>query len=417
MENLDKIKLKKNAGPIVFLGQSNSMPMMYAIELKKKGYEVLYFVDCPASEKLSRPENHYSDIGYPYPSWIIEIELKTQMLIPFFKMIFALYIKYKIKKITNKEPQVYFLNGFFVTLAPLLKNGHNSIIALSHGSDLDSWADMSSSNDLNKTFVKYSFFKFLPSIVSKRLIKYVIFKQFSGLILSNKVVYFPKGFNENGDRVISKLMDNNVSCHERYDISFEPLKYQSRNYKICTGKLVIFSGVRFMYKNFSEGNTGYSKGNDIIIKGLALYYKYNKNIEIHFVEKGPDVDIAKKLCLDNGLDDVVIWHKEMKFLELLDLYDQSDICFDQVGQHWVGAIGCYALWLGKPLIANIKLPVQTGIWPIDNPVFNASNEKEVFDSLLQLSNDKARVVASDKSKGFAEKYLGPQRLLNEVFEF
>lgn len=416
MGSFDRIKLDKNAGSIVFIGTANAMPMMYAIELKKKGFDVVYFVDCPVGSLLNRPENHFPDLNYPYPPWIIEVNLKTQMLIPFFKVLSSLFFKFKLISLNIKKPQVYFLNGFFITLAPFLKTSTNKVISLSHGSDIDSWADTSESNKLNSTFINYSFFKFLPAFLSRKLISYVIFKQFFGLSVSDKVIYFPKGFNENGDRVIKKLSNYKVSVFGRYDVSFEPLKYQSREYKENTDKLVIFSGVRFLYESFSEGNEGYSKGNDLIIKGLGLFYKKHKNIEVHFVEKGPDVDKAKKLCEENGLTEVVIWHKEMQFLSLLDIYSKSDICFDQVGQHWVGAIGCYALWLGKPLIANIQLPVKEGVWPIDNPILNASDEQDIYNSLMVLSDNEVRRVVSMRSKIFAEKYLGPNKVINEIFD-
>ena len=93
----DKIKLVVNGGPIVFLGSMNAMPMMYALELKKKGFEVIYFVDAPVSDKLCRPENHFSDIQYPYPDWIVEVSLKTQMLLPFFRKFFSVYLDRKVK--------------------------------------------------------------------------------------------------------------------------------------------------------------------------------------------------------------------------------------------------------------------------------------------------------------------------------
>ena len=80
----------------------------------------------------------------------------------------------------------------------------------------------------------------------------------------------------------------------------------------------------------------------------------------------------------------------MKFYELLRLYQQSDICFDQVGKHWIGAIGGYALWLGKPLIANDERPVRQGVWSINNPILSAQNEVEVFKNLEYLKNDKLR---------------------------
>tara|TARA_E500000178_G_C17027771_1_gene758924 strand:+ start:687 stop:1943 length:1257 start_codon:yes stop_codon:yes gene_type:complete len=413
----DKIKLSKDGGPIVFLGSMNAMPMMYAMELKKMGYPVLYFVDGAQKDILNRPENHFSDITYPYPSWIKELKVPSQMLIPFLRLFFSLIITHKISRNSQKKPQVYILNGFFITLSPLLKKTNNKVISLSHGSDLDSWGDNSALNKLSTTFVNFSLFKFLPKSVSKKLIELVINRQYLGLNKSDKVIYFPKFFNEAGDRVINKLKENNVKCYERYDVSFEPLKNEDRSYKASNEKLCIFSGVRFLYESFSEGNELYSKGNDIMIRGLSLFFQQNKNIEVHFVEKGPDVDKAKLLCDELGLSPVIIWHKEMKFLDLLKLYNRSDICFDQVGKHWVGAIGGYALWLGKPLIANIERPIKSGVWPTNNPILNATNDVDILNSLIKLNNNEFRQQKSMESKEFAENYFSSYKLINDIFKF
>lgn len=412
----DKIKLVVDGGPIVFLGSMNAMPMMYALELKKKGYEVIYFVDAPISDKLCRPENHFSDIEYPYPDWIVEINLKTQMLLPFFRILFSVYFDGKINKRSNKKPQAYVLNGFFISLAPFLRGGIPKI-ALSHGSDLDSWADIDGSDALADSFCDFSIFKLFPKFLSKILIKCVVLKQFNGFVGSNKVVYFPYGFNAAGDLVIDTLKKRGIHCYERYDVSFEPLKNQNRSFNCSNNHLVVFSGVRFTYRTFSEGNSDYNKGNDIIIKGLAKYYQYNKDMKIHFVEKGPDVNDAKCLCKELGLVDAVIWHKEMRFIELLDLYQKSDICFDQVGAHWIGAIGAYAMYLGKPLIANDKLPVDVGAWPKENPVCSASSAEDVYEWMCKLKSAEYRKEISGKSKEFVECYMAPHKLLSDIFEF
>lgn len=416
MNSVEKIKLVVGGGPIIFIGSMNAMPMMYALELQKKGYEVIYFVDSPASDKLSRPENHFSDIEYPYPEWIIEVNIKTQMLLPFFRKYFAEFLDAKTSKIINKPPQAYVLNGFFISLVPFLQKDVPKV-ALSHGSDLDSWADIDGVEVLSDSFHVHSIFKYIPKFLAKKLIKKVVLRQFNGFNSADKVVYFPYGFSSNGDRVIDKLRQRGIACHERYDISFEPLKNQSRTCKEAGDKLVVFSGVRFTYDTFSEGNSEYNKGNDLIIKGLARFYQDHKELVVHFVEKGPDVGKAKLLCKETGLEPAVVWHKEMKFIELLGLYEQSDVCFDQLGRHWIGAIGGYALWLGKPLIANDRLPVDIGFWPKVNPICTASNAKEVCDWLYKLDVYKARKDISDRSKCFAEEYMSPSKLLRCLFDF
>lgn len=417
MIDFEKVKLTKDAGPVVFLGSMNAMPMMYAKELRKKGYEVVYFVDRPKSDTLSRPEYHFPDIEYPYPSWIIEIGLRTQVLLPYFRRFFSWYLQREVKKVTLKKPQLFILNGLFISLSPYLSATSIPKIALCHGSDLDTWADIAGVRSFSSGFSKRSIFKFFPAFISKRLIEIAVYKQFEGFKCSEALVYFPKGFNEIGDRVVNSLTALGVSYIERYDISFEPLKDCSREYKKEGDKLIVFSGVRFLYQSFPEGNSGYSKGNDLIITGLANFYKTRKNIEVHFVEKGEDVVGAKLLCDKTGLSPAVVWHKEMEFRQLLNLYNKSDICFDQVGKHWIGAIGGYALFLGKPLIANDRPAVLSGVWPKENPVFSASNADEVYNSLMMLEDDELRRDAHKKSKDFAEKYMGPERLLDKIFLF
>lgn len=410
-----KISVARGGGPVIFLGTMNAMPMMYAMELKKQGIDVLYFVDVSVDDKLSRPENHFPDISYPYPNWIIEMILRTQMVIPFLSPFFARKIASIVSRYSGKKPQAYVLSGFFVSLAPYLSKSA-AVISLPHGSDLDSWADVAGAETLSERFVAYSIFRYIPRFLAKKAIRYVVGKQYVGFKSSNKVVYFPRGFSAHGDRVVNNLISAGVGYHERYDISFEPLLQQSREYKPQGDKLVVFSGVRFNFETFTEGNSEYNKGNDKIIEGLSKFFKSNKNLEVHFVEKGPDVDKAKILCRQYGLDSVVVWHKEMAFKELLKLYERADICFDQVGSHWIAAIGAYALWLGKPLIANDFLPVASGFWPKSNPVCSATSADEVFGWLIKLSNDSYRREVSSESKIFAEKYFSSEKVISEVFE-
>lgn len=327
-----------------------------------------------------------------------------------------MYINLRIKLLRKLDPQLYVMNSLFISLAPYLVKKSAYSISLTHGGDLDSWADVEGANRLSESFSSHSFFKYLPKLLSRKLIVLAVHRQFYALTKTHLVIYFPYGFNAYGDRVIAALERSGVSTYGRYDISFEPLKNQSREYKEYSKKLVVFSGVRFTYKTFSEGNAGYSKGNDEIIRGLAKFFEKYNDLEVHFVEKGLDVDDAKKLCEKTGLAPAVIWHKEMSLIKLLSLYLNADVCFDQVGRHWIGAIGGYALYLGKPLIANVDAPVNAGLWPEDNPIFSASNADEVFKCLEKLRTDSIRKAAHTSSKIFVEEHMSPHKALKDIFD-
>ena len=172
-----------------------------------------------------------------------------------------------------------------------------------------------------------------------------------------------------------------------------------------------------MYENFTDSEEDSSKGNDIIIGGLARLYQEYKDIEINFVEKGSDWEKAKALCEKVGISPVVKWHKEMPLSELFCLYEKSDICFDQVGTHWVSAIGAYALLLGKPLIANTEKLTVSGFWSEENPVLHVKNEIAVYNALKYLIEGGINKALSSESRSFAYKYFSPCSLLNEIFDF
>lgn len=400
---------------IVFMGGMNAMPMMYALELKKLGFDVLYFVDAAPRDMLSRPENHYPEISYPYPEWVIEKRLFSQLLLPLFPRFSAYYYRWCIYRLTGRKKCVFILNGFFSSLSPFLFSASRKI-ALSHGSDLDVWGNTKGVDGLIAGFKKRSFFRFLPTPVAARVIKMIVGRQYEGYRQSDAVLYFPKGFNSAGDTVLQSLVDEGVQYISRHDISDEPLKRCTRTFKEPGAVLEIFSGVRFLFETFPNGNPGYNKGNDVIIKGLALYYSRNKNIRIHFVSKGEDVDAAKALCGKLGIDAAVVWHDEMKLSELLALYQASDICFDQVGAQWIGAVGGYALWLGKPLIANDASLVGSGVWPKENPICSASTAQAVCDWLVKLENIGLRREVAEESKRFVEAHMMPGSVLQKLFD-
>lgn len=407
---LDKDKV------IIFMGSMNAFPMMYALQLKKYGYEVLYFVDAPIKDTLSRPENHYPSISYPYPDWIIEWTLPLQIILLLSPRIFSWRLSNIISKYTKKKIGCYVLNGFFISLSPYLPKA--TFVALSHGSDLDVWANSDGFEQLRKGVFSAKQTGLIPEKIQSSVVRYCISTQKKGFLNSDYVVYFPPKFNQTGDKVIAELQQAGVAYIPRFHGAFYALAGQNRNYcdKNNNSPLRIFSGVRFLYKKFPRGNSGYNKGNDRIIEGLSRYYQINKNIKIDFVEKGTDLEDAKLLCKKNGLEDAVTWHKEMPFKELLDLYQQADVCFDQTGEHWISAIGVYALWLGKPLIANDKNYVDFGAWPEDNPVCSASSAAEVFQWLQKISDNEVRKKISENSRLFADQYLDMENFPNAIFQ-
>jgi hypothetical protein len=106
----------------------------------------------------------------------------------------------------------------------------------------------------------------------------------------------------------------------------------------------------------------------------------------------------------------------MTFKDFLELYRTSDICFDQLGEHGIGAIDGYTLWRGKSLIANVEPAILTGIGPLDNPVCSAKTSGQVCDGLAILEDIEFRKKITERSKEFVKAYMGASRASNLIFD-
>lgn len=408
---MKKIDLQQ-PGIVLFLGSMNAMPMMYARELKALEQDVVYLVDVPQSDRLSRPEHQYADISYPYPDWIIEWVLPSPLLISLFPSLYLRLLQRRLQSIRPSKPiKAVFAGGQYIALLKFFPSSCRKII-LSYGADLEWFCNPEMVEALADEFSGKSFTRYLPSLCRNYLIKRSVEANVVGAENSDYLMFFPPGFSEKGDLVVQQLIKLGVSYIPRLDVSFIPLQGRAQTYKPRDGVLKILCPVRFHYQDISAGAAGENKGNDLIIRALAKYYRQNAAIEVHFFEKGPDVPHAKALCQQLGLSDAVIWHQQMRLSELLDLYQQADICFDQVGAHWMGAVGIYALYFGKPLIVNAEnlthLPQL--------PVFQASSDQEIYQHLVRLSDEGLAQQIHASACEAAQKYFGPQQALSELLK-
>lgn len=385
-------------GAILFFGSMNSMPMAYALDLKRRGQDVVYFVDVPAGVTLSRPECHYPEVTYPYEDWVVEAPTRSMLpgILP------RLVLKRLLAKARRRRPigkiKAVFLSGFFIALAPYFPRDTVRVF-LSYGSDFEAWSDPEHIDDLARGLEGRSVFRVLPSRIAKWLLGSVVRRNFDAARQCDALMYFPRGVVPTAGPLIDKLEAAGVRHVPRYDIDFSHLG-AVEPFRETGDKLIVISPVRFLYKTFSEGHDDYSKGNDILIRGLAKFYRSHPNLEVHFFEKGIDLADAKRLCAETGLASAVVWHPEMPFQELLALIRGADIYCDQVGKHIIGT-GMYAMFLGKPVITNMaKLP----FWA-DGPIRHAATADEVSAQLDALADvDTRRRVAADSRRFALERF-------------
>tara|TARA_R110002072_G_scaffold242550_3_gene401315 strand:- start:2339 stop:3550 length:1212 start_codon:yes stop_codon:yes gene_type:complete len=391
----------------------NAMPMVYARILRKIGFNVIFFVDAKRANQLCRPEFHFSDIDYPYPNWIHEFQTPSQILSGVLPKTTAKKLRRRVKEIAGEQAGAYFLNGFNTALIPHLE-AEAVKIALSHGSDLDTWADVSKKSALGQSFSRRSIFRYLPRFVSVFAIGLILKRQFSGFTEADRFVYFPREFNDDGRRVVELLEAAGGTYVQRYDATFEHLPRLRKRQTRGDGSYHIFSIVRFLMSSAPDANRGYMKGNEIILRAVAEYIARDPAAVVHFFEKGEDVDLAKRMCVELGIEKRVVWHPNLPFQEFAELLSNADVCIDQVGEQWIGA-GVYAMAMGVPLIGNARRSIESGVWPSQNPVLNCHTQDQIVDALQSLSSIERRLSVGEESRLFIEEFMDPYRTLRRIF--
>lgn len=96
------------------------------------------------------------------------------------------------------------------------------------------------------------------------------------------------------------------------------------------GRLVLVQQSRQWWKSAPDF---ISKGNDIFLKGVALFKKTNPNkpIRVYLFSYGADIQASKELIEELGLHDDVRWLPLMKRKELLAVIGNADIGVGQFG--------------------------------------------------------------------------------------
>lgn len=390
---------------ISFVGTMNALPMAYALKFKKMGWDVTYFVDVPRKDTLSRPEYKFPTIGYPYPDWIIERPVRSLMLATIMPQLFLGDIVRTLRK-----ADVVVLSGLYLCLKEHLRKDQK-VFFLSHGSDLNSWCDIESIEKLSSLF---------SSRIGKPLARLVasnaVHKMVRSLKSVNAIVSFPPGVSSSGDKVRDRELRGTDVVHiQRYDISFDDLPQISGANSPATGNLLkIICGTRHTFRPHPGLAANENKGTDIIIRALGQFKRSSGiPLEIHFFEKGLDLEMAKSLCRSEGIETDVIWHPQMPFGEFLKLHQECHIAFDQVGPHLIG-LGMYAMYIGMPVIANYRADILDTFWGSTPPICKAENEADIVKWLTILADPQKRLEIGHLSQQYAIENFDCERAVRTM---
>jgi hypothetical protein len=387
----------------------NAMPMTYALQLRKRGWDVTYFVDAPPGDQLSRPEHKFPGIiRYPYPAWILERPVMSPLLA-------ALGPAFLFRDIiaTLRRADVVFLSGFYLSLRRYLPPSQ-TVLFLSHGSDLHVWCDSTDVERLARLFATR-----IGAVSARFLVTRAVRRMVESLKQVTAVITFPPGLSEPGETILAReLAGTNVARIARYDISFADLPRPGDvEHPGPSDTLRIVCGTRHTFRRHPGLSDEENKGTDVIIRGLARYARLGRRpLEVHFFRKGLDLAEARALCKSQGIEDNVTWHEELPFHDFLELHQRCDIAFDQLGSHWMGS-GMYAMYLGMPVVTNSRKDVLEPFWGERSPLCHAQNEEDVVEWLVKLEDPMLRRELGVQSHRFAVAHFDDKLTMDAILSF
>lgn len=446
-----------NVKTIGFLGNMNNYPFMLAKHLRERGYEIKFILI--EKETLCRPEYRYNDVTLPYQNWIQDF---SPLCVEFFSEDEKSQKFEKIISILNSCDLV-FLNGYAIRYSHLLKPQYICILT---GSDLTVLADYKYVNKLYNEKIKNTYenkktkkhlialklidnknmFYFFYFLITKFKIKYnnesqwflpknivstfyhflrykIELTKFINLQRSSiknciGFIHAPKNLIQDSDTLIKEIRVDEEKRIVGLMTDFTISDYVAPKTK---NVVRIFNVARFNWvktKDIIHFSQLDFKGNDIMIKGLALFYqKYSMPMELVFVNKGEDVKESKQLAIDLGISHLITWLEVLTQKEVYEEYCKADIVFDQLGESIVSMGGLDAMSIGRPLIANARVKIFDDLLKQKTEICNATSAEDVFTWLEKLILDKEYCIKKGKaSREFVLRHFSGDAVVNRVEE-
>lgn len=386
---------------IGFLGNANNYPFLLAHELRGQ-CEIVFFVDADPEHFLDRPENYFGKlIPYPYPPGFIEDRSIHKPAHTYFPRLFSRNV---LKELNSCDAVVVNSYGHFYL--PFLKKNIISISVFS-GSDLDVTCNW----EIKRAFIREEtnplvrLRKWLTLYYSHRILKRSIFR-------TNLVSYFPEGLYPDADRILNEFKKGKPFYrYEHMHLSVLGIDYiPPRNNRVIR----IFNAARFVWKKplpsyMTETD---NKRNDVLIRGMAKFIQgANTPLDIHFVEKGVDVEATKELIRDLGMESYVTWHQNMPHAEFINMLADCDIITDGLNRHVIGG-GAFGMLVGRPMIANAIPDVVKRITGVEPEICHAETEEDVYEWLKKLVLDQS--FREEKGRASREYIMRHHNLADEA---
>jgi glycosyltransferase involved in cell wall biosynthesis len=387
---------------IGFLGNSNNYPFRLAQALRALGHEVVFFVDRPRCEPRHRPEYHYTDVPYPYPDWICEIQPLS------LKQIF-LY-RWTLRRVlrTLEACDGVVLNGVALSVGTLIRR---PIIGLLTGSDLDVYANPNLVDTLAATHHPLDW---LPGngILKRMLFIRLVRLQRAGIARCCLVEYAIPGLLPDGDALLDEI---GVDRKRRTSFMITDIEHLPSARARTDGAFRILCATRLQWKRPAAGSNVSPldlKGTDAMLEGLRIFIaRSHRPAKIRLISVGADAEAAERYVEELGLAPYVSWLPQLTQAEFLDEMAQADVVLENFGRDGcIGMAGRDAIAMGIPVIASGKSSIFERVLGEPLPIYEALAPAEICARLEEVgSNDENVGRKTMQARAFAERWFSARR--------
>ena len=404
---------------IGFLGNSNNYPFRLAQALRALGHEVVFFVDRPRSEPRHRPECHYTDVPYPYPDWIREIEPLNPMQIVLYPWTLRPVLR------TLEACDGVVLNGLALSVGTWIRR---PIIGWLSGSDLDVYANsrlidvLAAGPSRLDGFARNGLLKRILFICKRMLFTRFVKLQRAGIAKCCSMEYAIPGLLPAGDALLDEI---GVDRKRRTSFMITDIEHLPLPRARTDGIFRIFCAARLQWKRSAVGANVSPldmKGTDVMLEGLRMFVARSRSpMQIYLISFGEDAEAAERYAEELGLAPYVHWHPQLTQAEFLDEMAQADVVLENFGRDGcMGMAGRDAIAMGKPLITWSNSAVFEQVLGEPLPIYEALLPEEICARLEEvIKNDENVARKSVQAKVFAERWFSARRAADHcvaVFE-
>lgn len=177
-------------------------------------------------------------------------------------------------------------------------------------------------------------------------------------------------------------------------------------------RLVFYSVARLDWTSRRRVST---KGNDIFLRGFALYIRQapEPNCELWISDWGVDRVETRTLIAGLGIERWVRWIPPGDKAHFYHHLNQCHVAIDQFNLGAVGLAALEAMAAGRPVFARCNRDEVRQAYGTDMPVINCVDEHEVCANLRILSSDVVKVKGREAAEWVAHHH-SDERVLGEL---